>query len=301
MKYIKIGFVGQGYVGKNYADNYESRGYDVVRYSLDDEHKHNKDKITQSDIVFIAVPTPTTPKGPNISIVEGILSLVKDGAIAVVKSTLPLRTTEYLAKKHDRLFVFYCPEFLSEKTARQDVDVPHANIIGLGMDNAEYREKAEIVLGTLPEAPFSKVCSALEAELIKYSRNVHGLHEVIFYNMFYDLARSIGADYEVLREYFKNDPLHVHRYASPVHDSGHAIGKLGRGAGGHCFLKDFRAFSQFSQEALQDEGYTALLKALEQKNLHLLVTSKKDLDLVEEVYGEVPTLFDTPKDTKDSR
>ncbi len=293
---MKIGFVGQGYVGKNYADNYESRGYEVVRYSLDEAHQHNKEKVSQADIVFIAVPTPTTPEGPNISIVENTLTLVKDGAIAVVKSTLPLMTTEYLAKKHDRLYVFYCPEFLSEKTARQDVDTPHANIIGLGLDNEEYRSKAQIILDTLPRATFSKVCSALEAELIKYSRNVHGLHEVIFYNMFYDLAHSLGADYEVLKEYFKNDPLHVHRYASPVHDSGHASGKLGRGAGGHCFLKDFRAFSQFSQNALQDAGYSALLEALEQKNLHLLVTSKKDLDLVKEVYGEIPTLFDKMED-----
>ena len=45
MKTIKIGFIGTGWIGKNYADNYESREYEVVRYSLDEQYKNNKSKI----------------------------------------------------------------------------------------------------------------------------------------------------------------------------------------------------------------------------------------------------------------
>ncbi len=30
---MKIGFIGQGWIGKNYADDFEHRGYRVVRYS----------------------------------------------------------------------------------------------------------------------------------------------------------------------------------------------------------------------------------------------------------------------------
>jgi len=58
-----IGFIGQGWVGKAYADNFEERGFTVVRYSLERPWVKNKDKIRECGIVFIAVPTPITPRG----------------------------------------------------------------------------------------------------------------------------------------------------------------------------------------------------------------------------------------------
>jgi UDP-glucose 6-dehydrogenase len=103
--------------------------------------------------------------------------------------------------------------------------------------------------------------------------------------MFYDLSQKLGVDYEILKEYFKYDPLQVYRYASPVHDSGHTLGKFGRGAGGHCFIKDFKAFKNIMDEKVNDKNYSKLLGALEQKNIDLLVKSKKDLDLLSQVYG----------------
>ena len=42
---MKIGFIGQGWIGKNYADNFEARGYEVVRYSLEPEYAGNQEKI----------------------------------------------------------------------------------------------------------------------------------------------------------------------------------------------------------------------------------------------------------------
>ena len=42
---MKIGFIGQGWIGKNYADNFEKRGFAVVRYSLEEPHVKNGDKI----------------------------------------------------------------------------------------------------------------------------------------------------------------------------------------------------------------------------------------------------------------
>ena len=38
-----IGFIGQGWIGKNYADDFEKRGFDVVRYSK--EKKYIKEEI----------------------------------------------------------------------------------------------------------------------------------------------------------------------------------------------------------------------------------------------------------------
>ena len=38
----KIGFIGQGWIGKNYADDFERRGFKTVRYSLDKNYLPNK-------------------------------------------------------------------------------------------------------------------------------------------------------------------------------------------------------------------------------------------------------------------
>lgn len=102
-----IGFVGQGYVGGSYANNFEKRGYSVVRYSLEPAYVNNREAIAACDIVFVAVPTPTTPKGFDYSIVEAGLKLVGPGKTAVVKSTLLPGTTKLLQKKisEDHYFV----------------------------------------------------------------------------------------------------------------------------------------------------------------------------------------------------
>ena len=41
----KIGIIGQGWIGKNYANEFEERGFEVVRYGLEDEYFNNKSKI----------------------------------------------------------------------------------------------------------------------------------------------------------------------------------------------------------------------------------------------------------------
>ena len=70
MNKVKIGFIGQGFVGKNYADNFEVRGYAVIRYAKEKPYNKNKEAIKDCEVVFIAVPTPTTPKGYDASIIR---------------------------------------------------------------------------------------------------------------------------------------------------------------------------------------------------------------------------------------
>jgi len=52
MKDKRIGFIGQGWVGKHYADDFENRGYKVIRYSQEEPHINNDNKIRECDIVF---------------------------------------------------------------------------------------------------------------------------------------------------------------------------------------------------------------------------------------------------------
>lgn len=276
---VRIGFVGQGYVGKNYADYFAGAGYDVVRYSLEEEYLGNKAQVGQCDIVFIAVPTPTTPEGFDASNIDEAITLVGKGKTAVIKSTVIPGTTERLQKQHPDRTVLYSPEFLSESTAAKDVAEPATTIIGLGLESPEHYRSAERVLEVMPKAPFSQICSSTEAEIIKYTHNVNGYLQVVFFNVVHDLAHKLGCSWDVIAAAVKADPFMSDRYAQVLHQSG-------RGAGGNCFIKDFAAFRELYLQTLpESELAHSLLRAVEQKNIELLRDSGKSLHILKQVYG----------------
>jgi len=274
-----IGFIGQGFVGKNHADDFERRGFSVVRYSLEKQFIGNKSKIKTCDVVFIAVPTPTTENGFSDALVCEVVSLVKVGGIAVIKSTVVPGTTEKIQKLYPRHFVLHAPEFLSEATAARDAAFPERNIVGIPKENKVYRDKAELVLSTFPRAPFTLICGAREAELIKYARNCMGYARVVMANIFFDLAQAVGARWQPIEDAISADPFHGPIYARPMH-------KDGRGAGGHCFIKDFAALHAFYEAHMSDARGAAVLDSLEKKNIELLISSGKDERLVRGVYGD---------------
>lgn len=276
---LKIGFIGQGFIGKNYANDFKNRGYEVIGYSQEKEYAGNKDKIKQCDIVFVAVPTPTTLEGFDGSIVRKVIKLVGKGKIAVIKSTILPGMTELIQKENPNIFVLHSPEFLSEITALNDAAYPKRNIVGIPIDNNEYRKKAKQVMGVLAKAPYNKICSTRESELVKYGRNCLGYVKIIFTNLLYDLAKELGADWEVIREVMSADPDTGPTYMNPIH-------KTGRGAGGHCFIKDFSAFIELYKKITNDPLGLNVLKSIEEKNISLLEKTNKDLDILCEVYGK---------------
>jgi len=274
-----IGFIGQGWIGKNYANDFENRGFQTVRYSKEEPYVQNESKIKECDIVFIAVPTPTTKSGFDGSIVKRVLSFVGEGKIAVIKSTMLPGTTKELQAEFPKIFVLHSPEFLSESTAAKDAAEPKRNIVGVPVSTPEYLEKASAVMNVLAEAPYNKICGSTEAEIVKYGRNISGFVRVIIANIFYDLTKEIGGNWEEIREMISADPDTGPTYLNPVH-------KSGRGAGGHCYIKDFAAFQKFYEERLNDPAGKKMLSAVVEKNIELLLTSGKDIDLLKGVYGE---------------
>ncbi len=277
---MKIGFIGQGYVGYNTANDFEARGLSVVRYSLESEYVGNKDAIKECDIVFIAVPTPTTPEGFDYSIVEKELSLVGDKKIAVIKSTLIPGTTDTLRAKYPNLTIIFSPEFLCESTAARDAREPIFTILGIEKDDSRYEEAAQTLLTILPKGRSTHIVPTRAAELFKYIHNIHGYARVVLSNMFYDLGDSLGLAWGDLEVMMNADPMMSPYYNSPVH-------KNGRGAGGHCFIKDMAAFrALYSTTLPSDERGIHILTALEEKNRALLRETHKDQDLTRGVYGE---------------
>ena len=298
-----IGFIGQGWIGKNYADDFEKRGHAVTRYARDAEYSSNKEKIRSCDIVFIAVPTPTRNKKFDDSVVRTVIKLVGPGKTAVIKSTIIPGTTDSVQEENPEIYVFHSPEFLTEITAAKDAAHPFRNIVGIPKDTEEYRKRAQAVLNVLPKAEFELICGAKEAELIKYAGNNWFYFKIIYINLLYDLTKKFGCRWDIVRDAMIADPRIGTSHMNPIHKSGTSGGearqalplyelhmepvhKSGRGAGGHCFIKDFAAFSEVYKKEIDDPIGHMVLDALKNKNIDLLVSSNKDIDLLKEVYGD---------------
>lgn len=279
MSKTKIGFIGQGFIGKNYADDFDSRGHKVVRFAKESPYDKNKDAIKECDVVFVAVPTPTTPKGYDASIIRKVIPFTRVDAIVVLKSTILPGLTRTIQKEFPTRVIIHSPEFLSEATARHDASFPFMNIVGITKNLPKHKKAAKLIHSILPKAPFSKTVTSDEAEIIKYSHNCSGYTQIIFFNLMYDLATKLGANWKNIEESVKADPYVPNRYSSPLH-------KSGRGAGGHCFIKDMSALGHIYSKLLKDKSGLAVIKAMENKNISLLKNSKKDLDLLRGVYGK---------------
>ena len=205
-----------------------------------------------------------------------------------MKSTILPGTTDTLQKKFPKIFVFHSPEFLREIYAAYDAANPARNIIGVPEMSDENMRRAFDVLKVLPKAKFEKIMLAKEAELVKYIGNCFLYEKVVFFNQMYDLANSLGLDYQNIRDAVVQDERIGDSHTAVKHASGHDQKIVGRGAGGHCFIKDFEALIELYSKNLPNDSFgLQALKAVREKNNSLLVQSKKDLDLLNGVIGDL--------------
>jgi len=293
-----IGFIGQGFIGKSYADDFERRGYNVVRYALGPEYAANKEKLQECDVVLIAVNAATVPAGstrddglPAVRYddtnVRSTPALARPGAIVVIKSTLPPGMTESIQEQYPDRIILHSPEFLLETTAAKDASSPERNIVGIPKETPDHRDAAARVMALLPKAPYELITAAKNAELIKYGSNAYLNLKIVFSNIFFQLAERHGADWEVIRDAIGRDPR-----IGPSHmdlhlkDDPPGIFRR-RGAGRSCFIKDWAQLSEMYSAAFPDDRHAiAVLRGLEYKNAELLREFDRYVDLLEGVYGK---------------
>ena len=298
-----IGFIGQGFIGKSYADDFEERGYSVVRYGLQPEYVGNKDKLVECDVVFVAVNANTIPTGevhedgyPKVryddSNVRSVIALTKPGAVVVVKSTLPPGMTKELQEQYPDRIVLHSPEFLLETTAAKDASSPERNIVGIPKDTPEHRAAAEQLLAMLPKAPFERITDSSSAEFIKYGGNAFLNLKIVFANMFFELANAHGADWEQVREAIGADPrigpshmdLRLNTNIHGVEDPKGVYRR--RGAGRSCFIKDWAILTELYADHFPEDTHTvSALRGFARKNAELLREYDRYVDLLEGVYG----------------
>jgi UDPglucose 6-dehydrogenase len=201
--------------------------------------------VENSQIIFIAVPTPPLPDGDvDLSFVEKvareIAGVLTDYRVIVDKSTVPVKTGEKVAesiKRYNRrgakFDVVSNPEFLREGCAVADLMHPDRIVIGAQSDRA-------IDLMKKVYEPFMApilVTDISSAELIKHCANSFLALKISYINAVSAICEASGADVERVADGIGMD-----------HRIGRDFLNAGIGYGGSCFPKDIAAFIAISDQ-----------------------------------------------------
>ena len=96
---MKIGIVGQGYVGTAVKTVFEKH-YDILTYDVKNTLSNIsslEELVRTVEVIFVCVPTPRSEDGScDISIVEEAFEWL-DTEVLVIKSTVEVGTTERLS------------------------------------------------------------------------------------------------------------------------------------------------------------------------------------------------------------
>ncbi|WP_433271935.1 UDP-glucose dehydrogenase family protein [Actinosynnema sp. CS-041913] len=264
----RIGVIGAGYVGLTTAACFAHLGHRVVCADVDEgkvtalrraeigAHEprlaelvaeglrtgrlafttDNGEALADAEFVYLCLPTPTGENGEaDLSAVHAVLGDAEpDGCVLVVKSTVPIGTSDDIARSQ-RVPVVSNPEFLREGHAVDDFLRPQRIVVG-----ADDESAARSVLALYPEAP-ALVTDRASAELVKYASNCFLAMKLSYVNSLAELCEQAGADIGDVTEGMRLDER-----------IGAAFLRPGPGWGGSCFPKDTRALLSTSDGAHVD-------------------------------------------------
>ena len=207
-----IGVIGRGFVGtavsKGFAQFAELKIYDVDPKKA----SHSFGEVVNCDFVFLCLPTPMIDaKGgrADLAILEKCFTdifAVEDrnkDAIFVIKSTVPIGTTQRLCLEHDTNRIVHCPEFLTARSALIDFICPARNIVGY--ENSSVGEEVKKLMeDRFPGTPCF-VMRSKESETVKYMANCFFATKVMFFNEMALLIDEMGLSWDRIIEGVMSD------------------------------------------------------------------------------------------------
>ncbi|MFQ5446748.1 MAG: UDP-glucose dehydrogenase family protein [Saprospiraceae bacterium] len=223
---------------------------------------HLAEAVEQSDVIFLALPTPPGADGSAdlrfiLGVADDLSKIITSYKVIVDKSTVPVGTAEkvhaILAKNlsEDLFDVVSNPEFLREGVAVEDFLKPDRVVIGT------KSEKARKVMRQLYE-PFVRQGNPIylmderSAEMTKYAANSYLATRISFMNEIANLCEKVGANVDSVRAGMGSDTRIGKRFLFP-----------GVGYGGSCFPKDVQALAKTAG----DSGYNfKILKSVMEVN-----------------------------------
>ena len=205
-----------------------------------------EESISEADMIFISVNTPTKIKGVGAgqaidlkwveSSARQIAKYSKSHTIVVEKSTLPVRTAETIKKilissqdseinENKTFSVLSNPEFLSEGNAVNDLQYPDRVLIG-GDDEKAIEALSNIYLNWVPNEKILRT-NIWSSELSKLTANAFLAQRISSVNSISSLCEITGADISQVCQAVGMDSRIGNKFLSP-----------GPGFGGSCFQKD---------------------------------------------------------------
>ena len=202
--------------------------------------------VADADVHFVCVGTPQSKDGLAADLtyvkaaVAAIAPYLKEGALVVGKSTVPVGTAQSLrselALSAPQADLAWNPEFLREGFAVEDTLTPNRLVVGVANDRAEEILKTVyepvIALGT----PWIRA-DLPTAELVKVAANSFLATKISFINAMAEVCEAAGGDVTVLAKAIGYDPRIGSRFL-----------QAGIGFGGGCLPKDIRAFMARAEE-----------------------------------------------------
>ena len=200
--------------------------------------------INKSDIIFIAVGTPTAKDGVSadlsqvFSVVQLISKKIKSHKIIVTKSTVPIGTGDKIEKilnknKKKGLFTIVSnPEFLREGEAIKDFKYPDRVVIGAN-DNKVIKIFNELYRPIINKGAAFVPCSRRAAELIKYASNAFLATKISFINEIANLCEKVNVNVDDVALGIGLDKRIGSRFL-----------RAGPAYGGSCFPKDTKALAK---------------------------------------------------------
>lgn len=220
--------------------------------------------ISQADLIFIAVGTPSTQEGGAdlsavFNVAEQMAPFLRQNTIIVTKSTVPVGTgakiTEKIRQRNAKA-VFHVasnPEFLREGCAIEDFMAPDRIVVGT--NHPFVTHKMQELYAPLIQKGAPLIVANLEtAELIKYASNAFLALKVAFINEIADLCEQVNADVEAVAQGIGQDSRIGAKFL-----------KVGPGYGGSCFPKDTLALVHTAEEV---QSPLTLIQTVVQSNIN---------------------------------
>jgi len=184
--------IGKGMVGK--ATMHE---FGITKYISKSSRNVEDEDLGKFKYYFLCLPTPTIKGEQDDSLIrEWIVKIAKvnDNAVFIIRSTVLPRfcqSAEGLVK------LVHVPEFLTEKTWKEDSEWP--DIVVIGADDEKLRTEVAGIFKARHKGATFFLVDTVTSELIKYAINTFYALKVVFANQIYDYAQQIGANYETIK------------------------------------------------------------------------------------------------------
>ena len=229
--------------------------------------------IPNAKCVFIGVGTPQGDDGrANLSAlfgcVETIAPRLREDAVVVIKSTVPVGTNRKVAARLKELTgrsvdVASNPEFLKEGAAVDDFTKPDRVVVGTDDPNGRGKTVAEVLHDLYrpflrTERPFLAM-GWESAEMTKYVANCLLATKISFINEMANLCERVGADVNSVRRGIGHDQRIGFSFLFP-----------GVGYGGSCFPKDVRALMRVAEDTGVSPRILAAVDEVNDAQKHVL-------------------------------